>query len=153
MCPKKKKKSPQINPIDKDKITENPHSIAYPHQLGSVSFEPTKMGVVKRNAYSAMAAQTQMQLNQIYKQMELLASQAKQIKQRMEISDFIYQSSYSFTPLIGHLYHLYQKDNSEYTLSLIGPEEWKKKKPLGAFKASVRLLSDQTWQVEKGHLD
>ncbi len=65
-----------VNPIDPDKIAENPHLLPYAHQVGSAVIKPEDQGKLKGRALSAMSQQTDMQLGQIYEQMQLLASQA-----------------------------------------------------------------------------
>ena len=47
-----------INPIDKDKITENPHSLEYAHHAGSALIKPEDQGKIKGRALSAMEHQT-----------------------------------------------------------------------------------------------
>ena len=71
-----------INPIDPDKITENPHSLEYAHHAGSAIIKPEDQGKIKGRAVSAMEHQTDMQLSQLYEQMQLLASQAKKLNAR-----------------------------------------------------------------------
>jgi hypothetical protein len=136
-----------INPIDKDKVAENPGLIAYPHTIGSVVVRPEDMGKLKSKALSAMQEQTNMHLLQIQKQVELLMSQANEIKHRIEISETIYKAVMSFEPLIGHTYHLYKKEN-EYRLMMIAPHEWGRSKVTTLeYINSVRLLSDHTWEI------
>ena len=65
------------NPIDSDKITENPHNLEYGHHSGSALIKPEDEGKLKSRALKAMDHQTDMQLGQIYEQMKLLASQAQ----------------------------------------------------------------------------
>ncbi|MBC7695674.1 MAG: DUF2452 domain-containing protein [Burkholderiales bacterium] len=136
-----------INPIDKDKVAENPGLIAYPHTIGSLAIKPEDVGKVKSRALSAMYEQTDMQLLQIQKQVELLVSQANEIKQRIEVSEKIYTAVISFDPLVGHVYHLYKKD-SVYRLMMISPDEWGRSRAeaLG-YVNTVRLLSDHTWEI------
>jgi hypothetical protein len=136
-----------INPIDPDKITENPHSLEYPHHAGSALVRPEDKGKIKGRALSAMEHQTDMQLNQIYEQMQLLAEQAKKLNDRKSISEFIYTAEMRFEPLINHVYQLYQKEDSSYLLSLIGPKEWGRSKNTFTFVATVRLLADHTWDI------
>jgi hypothetical protein len=136
-----------INPIDPDKITENPGTIAYPHHAGSALIKPEDQGKIKGRALSAMEHQTDMQLGQIYEQMQLLAEQAKKLNDRKSISEFIYTAEIRFEPLINHLYHLYQKENGTYLLSLIGPEQWGRSKTNFTFCATVKLLADHTWDI------
>lgn len=60
-----------------------------------------------------MEQQTDMQLAQIYDQMQLLAEQAK-INERKKISEFIYTAEIRFEPFINHTYHLYQKETGVF---------------------------------------
>jgi hypothetical protein len=137
-----------VNPIDPDKITETPHVLPYGHHAGSAIVKPVDKGRIKGLAVGAMYEQTDMQLEQIRQQIELLAEQARKIKRRVEISEQIYLSEMSFKPLIGHTYHLYRRDSGEEILSMIAPEEWGRSKPL-TFVATVKLLADHTWEVLK----
>lgn len=52
----------------------------------------------------------------------------------------------SFKPLIGKTYHLYQRKDGKYVVSMVAPEEWGRRNPL-EFKATVKLLSDHTWEI------
>jgi hypothetical protein len=140
-------KSDFVNPIDPDKITENPHSLAYPHHAGSALVKPEDQGKIKSRALSAMDHQTDMQLGQIYEQMQLLAAQAKKLQDRKVISEKIYGAEMRFEPLINHTYHLYQKENQTYLLSLIAPNQWGRSKKSFEFVATVRLLADHTWDI------
>ncbi len=136
-----------INPIDKDKTTENPGLIPYPHTIGSVVIRPEDVGKLKSRALSAMREQTDMHLLQIQKQVELLISQATIIKKRIEVSEKIYMSVMSFEPFIGGTYHLYKKED-QFKLMMIAPNEWGKSKPVALeFIDTVRLLSDHTWEI------
>jgi hypothetical protein len=96
-----------------------------------------------------MEEQTEMQIAQIKKQIDLLAEQAREIIQRKELSYKIYQASMGFTPLIGHTYYLYQRNDESYVLSMVSPEEWGARIPFQAFEGKVRLLADHTWTIEK----
>ena len=54
-----------VNPIDKDKTTETPSLLPYPHHIGSIVVRPEDQGKIKGRAYSAMQEQTAKQLMQI----------------------------------------------------------------------------------------
>jgi hypothetical protein len=139
------------NPIDPDKITENPHSLEYPHHAGSALIKPEDKGKIKGRALSAMEHQTDIQLTQIYEQMQLLSEQVKKLNDRKLISEKIYTAEMRFEPLINHIYHLYQKEDNTFLLSLISPNQWGRSKPNFEFIATVKLLADHTWDVlEKG---
>lgn len=135
------------NPIDKDKTAEHPGLIAYPHNVGSLLIKPEDEGKLKSRAMSAMREQTNMQLKQIQKQVQLLMEQANQIQRRVEISEKIYQADMSFEPFVGHTYYLYKKED-QFRLMMIGPDEWGKSKPAGLeYVSSARLLADHTWDI------
>lgn len=136
-----------INPIDKDKVAENPGLLPYPHNIGSIMVKPEDGGKLKSRALSAMHQQTANQLQQIQKQFELLLEQANEIKKRVEISEKIYTATLSFEPFVGNTYHLYEQEGM-FKLMLIGPNEWgRSKKESLHFISSVILLSDHTWQI------
>lgn len=138
------------NPIDKDNITENPGTLTYAHNVGSAIVKPIDKGRVKGRAVSAMHEQTNTQLAQIQRQVELLAEQARQIKARIEVSEKIYAAEIGFEPLIGHIYHLYDKTDESLVLAMVGPNEWGKKgQPFNSFIATVKLLSDHTWEIQQ----
>jgi len=141
------------NPIDPDKITETPSSLEYPHHAGSALVKPEDKGKIKGRALSAMEFQTDMQLDQIYQQMQLLAEQAKKLNMRKDISEMIYEAEMRFEPLINHIYHLYKKEDGTYLLSLIAPDQWGRSKKTFEFLATVRLLADHTWDVLAGGLE
>lgn len=137
-----------INPIDIDKITENPHNLPYAHTVGGAVIKPMDKGRTKGLAVQAMQKQTDIQLNQIRKQMQLLVDQAQQIQKRVEVSEIIYGADMGFKPLIGQTYHLYQRANETAVLSVVGPEEWGRRGcPFNNFLSTVRLLADHTWEV------
>jgi hypothetical protein len=136
------------NPIDKDKVAENPGLMEYSHSVGGVVIKPEDQGKLKSRALSAMREQTNRQLMQIQKQAELLAAQAQQLKKRVELSEKIYQADLSFEPFVGHTYHLYKKEE-RYKLMLIGPSEWgRSRKEHLEYVGSMKLLSDHTWELD-----
>jgi len=61
-----------------------------------------------------------------------------------ELNNLIYNSKYSFEPIIGETYHLYENKDNEKFLSLIAPNEWNEKHII-----SVRLNSDYKWVSTK----
>lgn len=137
----------KFNPIDKDKVAENPHLLPYAHTVGGAVIKPIDKGRVKGLAVAAMYDQTEMQLDQIREQVTLLAAQAESIHKRVEISEKIYLAEMSFKPLISHTYHLYERKNGKDALSMIGPNEWGRSFPFEKHLATVRLLSDHTWEI------
>ena len=95
---------------------------------------------------AAMYEQTDMHMDQIKEQIELLARQAKDLQHRVKISEEIYQAEMNFEPIISKIYYLFRRDNGKAVVSMVSPAEWGKNPPY-KFVASVRLLSDHTWEV------
>lgn len=146
-----KKQKIDVNLIDlekmKEKTTDMPGLLPYAHQSGSAIIKPEDKGKITGRAVSAMHSQTDMQMAQIYQQMQLLADQAKLIQKRVEISERIYKTSMGFEPLINHHYYLYEKEDGSDFLSLVAPEEWGRKKKFSRFIAEIKLLADHTWEI------
>lgn len=139
-----------VNPIDKEKVAENPHLLPYAHTVGGALIKPIDKGRIKGRAVSAMYEQTDRQLDQLRQQFELLAQQAKDIQDRVSISEKIYLADIPFNPIINYTYHLYQKKDGKEVLSMVSPREWGPNIPY-TFLATVRLLGDHTWEIlEKG---
>ncbi|WP_184496902.1 DUF2452 domain-containing protein [Algoriphagus iocasae] len=131
----------------KEKISENPGTLPYAHHTGSAIVKPEDQGKITGRALAAMQSQTDIQMSQIYQQMQLLAEQAKAIQSRVQYSERIYQAQVSFEPLINHHYFLYQKEDGTDFLSMISPNEWGRKKGFAKFLAEVKLLADHTWDI------
>lgn len=147
-----------INPIDGDKIAENAHLMTYGAERGGATIKALDKGKIKGLAMNSMYEQTDMQLDQIKAQIELLARQANEIQERMSISEEIYQAEMNIDPIVGRTYYLYRrpaKDGSKAepapgksVLSLISPVEWGPRPPYH-YVATIKLLADHTWDVQE----
>jgi predicted transcriptional regulator len=120
--------------------------LPYSASVAGALVKPTEEGVIRHKALTAMEEQTNMQLEQIRKQIELLALQAQEIHKRKELSLLIYNAKLSFKPEIGQVYYLYQKQDDSHMISLISPKEWGEAMPYKKFVAAVQLLADHTWK-------
>lgn len=138
-----------INPIDAKKVAENPSTLSYAHHVGSAVVKPIDQGKVIGRAVAAMEHQTDIQLSLIREQVELLMRQADAIQQRKELARIIYSCEIRFKPEIHHTYHMYQREDGSYVLSMVGPCEWGHSKTPGKFVYSLKLLADHTWEIVK----
>ncbi len=138
-----------VNPIDKDKITETPGILPYAHTVGSAVVKPEDTGKIKGRAMAAMRQQTDRQIEQLRKQMQVLADQAREIQRRVEVSELIYGAQMGFEPLVGHTYYLYEKKDGEYVLSMVANNQWGRSFPYQRFVAAATLLADHTWDVQQ----
>jgi len=119
--------------------------LPYSASVAGAVIRATEEGMIKHKALTAMEEQTNMQLDQIRKQIELLALQAQEIQKRKDLSMMIYDAKLSLSPVIGQVYYLYQKKDNSHILSLISPKEWGGPGPFKKFVAAVKLLADHTW--------
>jgi len=120
--------------------------LPYSASVSGAVIKPTEEGVIRHKALTAMEEQINMQLEQIRKQIELLALQAQEIHNRKELSMLIYNARISFKPEIGQVYYLYEKQDGGHMISLISPTEWGASMPFKKFIATVQLLADHTWK-------
>jgi len=120
--------------------------LPYAASVSGAVIRPTREGVIRHKALTAMEEQTNMQLDQIRRQIELLALQAQEIQKRKELSMIIYKAKLSFSPVIGQSYFLYEKNDGSFVLSMISPKEWGGGAgPYRSLRAAVKLLADHTW--------
>ena len=103
----------------------------YPTSVSAPSFKPLKVDKgdsIKANKYfeSRMA-----EIKEAY----------KKLVEEYNWTSLVYESTYSFQPLVGKSYYLYQNKNKDLFLSLISPYEWKMEY-LGTFK----LMTNGKWE-------
>jgi hypothetical protein len=121
--------------------------LPYSASVSGVVIKPTQEGVIRHKVLTAMEEQTNMQLDQIRKQVELLALQAQEIQSRKELSMIVYSAKLNFQPIIGNIYNLYENNDGTYMISMISPNEWGRSgKSYKAHIAKVQLLADHTWK-------
>ena len=124
-------------------LSQAPYAIT----VSSPKIEPIDKRLLKANAHEAMQHQAQQQIDMLRKQAALLIQQAKDIEKCLEVSHSIYRANINFEPVVGGVYHLYQKDDGSQVLSMVAPYEWGKSMPFAEFLHTVRLLADKTWDV------
>ncbi len=69
-----------------------------------------------------------------------LKIQYENLIKEFEWNELVYNSKFSFEPVIGEIYHLYTNEDGTNSLSLIAPNEWNKEH-IGTFK----LNSEKKW--------
>ena len=69
-----------------------------------------------------------------------LKDEYNQLVDDLKWNELVYQSKFSFEPILGETYYLYMDKKGENFLSLISPTEWNKKH-IGTFQ----LNSERKW--------
>ena len=117
-----------------DKVNLKPNLLPYPHHVGAPKIEPVDVTFFKNHGTR--------KVNRVLKRRyEELIKEAETLQNSYLINQEVYDSHYSFEPVIGEIYHLYEDSNGGKFLSIIGPTEWNKK-----YVYSVVLNSDLTWE-------
>jgi hypothetical protein len=79
---------------------------------------------------------------------EELRNEYERLLQELHWNELIYNSVFSFEPVIGGEYHLY-KTETNYILSIISPIEWGNRLDKMEWIGTFRLRSDKGWELVK----
>ncbi|MBK0383761.1 DUF2452 domain-containing protein [Pedobacter sp. SD-b] len=119
-----------------------------PMSVSSPAIKPIDKNKIRANAVEAMHMQAHQQIAMLRKQAELIMQQVKEIEDRLKISELIYKAEMRFKPVMGQIYHLYEKEEKgSFLVSMIAPQEWGRSKKFSRFLSTIRLLSDSTWDI------
>lgn len=139
----------EYDPLKKDALYQGPDKFApIPLSVSSPKINPVDKRLVKANAFETMQHQANQQILMLKRQADLLMEQARQIEERLKISQMIYEADLNFEPVIGTVYHVYEK-KGKTVLSLVAPYEWGAKLPFDKHICSARLLADKSWDLLK----
>ncbi len=111
----------------------NAHILPYATNVGAPSIRIDDLVSWKSRGISNVNKEFESKFNE-------LKSQYQSLMEEFEWNELIYNSKFSFEPVVGEIYHLYRSNDGSYFLTLIGPKEWNKEH-VGTFK----LNSDKKW--------
>lgn len=117
----------------KDKSTDNPGLLPYPHHVGSTVIKPESTSKFINRGVSKVNREFKDRFDKIRQEYELLIEE-------YEWNKIIYESELKFEPVVGEIYHLYTKDDIKF-ISLIGPKEWNQ-----TYLGSFKLNADLKWE-------
>jgi hypothetical protein len=120
-----------------------------PLSVGSPPIKPEDKRLIRANAVESMHVHANEQIEMLKRQAELIMQQAREVEERVRISEEIYQAEMRFSPRILGIYHLYEKKNGMKILSMVGPNEWGRSFPWEKHIVSVKLLGDHSWEILK----
>lgn len=134
----KQKKRPDNIVFDEDSQSYNAKLLPYGSNVGAPSIGTNNLSRWKIQGVTSFNHVLKSKVERIKDEYELLAEAYK-------INELLYNAKYEFEPIIGEVYHLYEKDNrDENFLSLVPPNSWKRKH-IGSFK----LNSEKVWRESK----
>ena len=117
--------------IDKVKLT--PNLLPYPHHVAAPKIE--RLDLSAFNSLQAHKVSKSLQ-----KRTDEITTLIRQLQEDYTLNLQLYSAARSFEPVLGEVYHLYEKQDGTQFLSLIAPTEWKQK-----YLYSGSLNSDGTW--------
>jgi hypothetical protein len=117
-----------------DNVSDSPGLMSYGTNIGAPSIKPDDIVGWKRSSVERVNRGFMTRFEELRKEYESLVSD-------FEWNDLIYKSEFSFEPVVGYNYHLYQRDNGVFFLSLIEPSHWGMN-----FIGSFRLDSRGKWE-------
>ena len=116
-----------------DRINLKPNLMSYPHHVGAPKIEPVDLSPLNR-------LQAQKVTKSLQKRADEISMIVKTLQEDYVLNLELYSATRSYEPVMGEVYHLYEKPDGELFLSLISTREWSKK-----YLYSGTLNSDGTW--------
>ena len=118
-----------------DSYVPNAYALPYGSNLSAPVIKPDhSLGGWKVGAVHSANKHYEERFNKLKKELQELAD------------EIIFNAEMRMKPVIGNIYHLYQKDNGKYFMSLFAPNEcsWGEK-----HKGTFRLNYDNRWENVK----
>jgi hypothetical protein len=101
-----------------DNVADNPGLLPYGSNLGAPAIKPDDIAGWKTKGAH--------RVNTDFKaRYEEIKDEYRKLIEEYKWNDLIYHAEYSFEPINGYTYHLYQRKDDKLFLSIIGPTEWK----------------------------
>jgi hypothetical protein len=125
------KKRPDNVVYDESLQEYTPSKKEYPTNVGAPAFEP-----MKDNKLTAHKADTYFSSRLLE-----LKDEYKELIEEYNWTKLVYEATYSFEPLPGEPYYLYEKEDKSIFLSLIGPTEWEQ-----CYIGTFKLLNSGKWE-------
>jgi hypothetical protein len=116
-----------------DKVSLTPNLMTYPHHVAAPKIEPVDL-----SAFNSLQAHKV--TKSLQKRTEEITKLILQLQEDYTTNLQLYSATRSFEPVLGNVYHLYEKTDGTHFLSLISPNEWRQK-----YLYSGSLNSDGTW--------
>jgi hypothetical protein len=109
-----------------DNVADNPNILPYGSNVGAPSIIVDNVDSWKQTRVNKVNKQFQSKFDELRLEYQKLVDE-------YNWNDLVYQSKFSFEPVINEIYHLYYGNDDMVFLSLINPNEWNKQY-IGSFK-------------------
>ena len=116
-----------------DNVADNPGLLPYGSNVGAPVIKQEDVSLWKNEKVN----KTKQYFHTRY---EEIKEEYRKLMEEFEWNKLVYESKFTFTPIKGQTYHLYQKEQGGLFLSLIEPELWNQ-----IFVGSFKLDSNDKW--------
>jgi hypothetical protein len=125
----------------------NKNVTPYPTEAGGPKFDLIPVAKQKDIMINVARLHAQQEYDRIMELVTVLEKQAKQIKRRLDITDWVHEAEYQFQIAHGHCYWLaFDNKINKNRLCMIGPDEWNTGKPEQYnYICRVKWLGDYSW--------
>jgi len=114
-------------------------SLSYGSNVGAPKIEVVDIAPWKRDGVKKVN-------ERLSGKFEELRNEYERLLEELHWNELIYNSVFSFSPVIGGEYHLY-KTETNYILSIISPVEWGNRLDKMEWIGTFRLRSDKGWEL------
>ena len=126
-----------------DRVADNPMTTPYGTNVSAPAFTvPDVVGYKK-----AQAAEASHRFHQRYAELE---TAMQELMTQAQYNDRLLNAGIAFKPIIGRVYHLYNKDKKDF-ISMVSPAEWGEAYMQNqTIVGSYKILADNVWiEVEE----
>jgi len=117
-----------------DQVADSPGLLPYASNVGAPAIKATNLTSYKQEKL--------VKTNKFFSsKYDEIKEEYRKLMESYEWNQLIYNSSFSFKPEKGVVYHLYQRSNQKLFLSIIQPNEWDE-----IYIGSFRLDSNDKWE-------
>ncbi|MEN8776804.1 MAG: DUF2452 domain-containing protein [Polaribacter sp.] len=134
----KKSKKPDLVVFNEETEQYDAALKPYGTSASSPVIKPLNTASWKNDGIQRVNKQLKSKFDEVKKEYEALL-------EKFEYNDLIYNAKFSFEPIFGENYHLYNNKNNEPFLSIIAPEQCSFE-----YLGSFRLNTDKMWEKIDG---
>ncbi len=120
----------------------------YALDRGAPKFDIIETKSKKDQHYNLAVQQAQKEFENLKQIADVINKQAQQIKERLEITELVYNAERSFTPVVGATYWIIKdtkKDNIQ--IVVLGPKDWSHGTPSNyEYLQEIKYLANGLWE-------
>jgi hypothetical protein len=131
----------ELDPLKKATAT-------YALDRGAPKFDIIETKSKKDQHYNLAVLQAQKEFENLKQIADVINKQAQQIKERLEITELVYNAERSFTPVVGTSYWIIKDtEKNNIKIVILGPKDWSTEPPKNyEYITEVCYLPNGLWE-------